>query len=111
MKLLIACCGIDCENCDARIATVNNDNALREATAEKWRVMYNAPDITAESLNCVGCRIDGVKVAHCADCEIRNCVNTKGYPTCADCEELETCRIVGQVLQHVPGAKENLTAG
>jgi len=110
MKQLIACCGIDCENCDARIATVNNDNELREATAEKWRVMYNAPDITADSLNCTGCRIDGVKVAHCADCEIRNCVSTKGFNTCGDCNELETCQLVGQVLQHVPGAKENLTA-
>jgi len=110
MKQLIACCGIDCERCDARIATVNNDNELREATAEKWRVMYNAPDITAESLNCMGCRVDGVKVAHCANCEIRNCVNMKGFNTCADCEELETCPIVGQVLQYVPGAKENLMA-
>lgn len=30
MKQLIACCGLDCENCDARIATVTNDDALRE---------------------------------------------------------------------------------
>lgn len=27
---LIGCCGLDCERCDARIATVTNDNALRE---------------------------------------------------------------------------------
>ena len=26
MKQLIACCGLDCENCDARIATINNDD-------------------------------------------------------------------------------------
>ena len=30
MKQLIACCGLDCENCDARIATVRDDNELRE---------------------------------------------------------------------------------
>lgn len=30
MKDLIACCGLDCENCDARKATVNNDDALRK---------------------------------------------------------------------------------
>lgn len=30
MKQLIACCGLDCESCDARIATVKNDNELRE---------------------------------------------------------------------------------
>ena len=33
MKQLIACCGLDCESCDARIATVKNDNELREKTA------------------------------------------------------------------------------
>ena len=108
MKQLIACCGIDCEFCDARIATVNNDNELRKATAEKWSAMYNSPDITAESINCVGCRIDGEKIAHCYECEICICVKSKGFDTCGDCEELETCQIVGMVLQNVPGTKENL---
>lgn len=36
MKDLIACCGLDCENCDARKATVNNDDALRKKTAKQW---------------------------------------------------------------------------
>ena len=36
MKNLIACCGLDCETCDARVATLNNDNALREKTAKLW---------------------------------------------------------------------------
>ena len=35
MKQLIACCGLDCENCAARIATVNNDDELREKTAKE----------------------------------------------------------------------------
>ena len=48
MKQLIACCGLDCESCDARIATVENDNELKEKTARKWSVMNNAPEITAE---------------------------------------------------------------
>ncbi|SKB83749.1 Protein of unknown function [Lachnospiraceae bacterium] len=29
MKQVIAYCGLDCEKCEARIATVNNDNDLR----------------------------------------------------------------------------------
>lgn len=33
---LIGCCGLDCEKCDARIATITNDNALREKTAIFW---------------------------------------------------------------------------
>ena len=33
MNDLIGCCGLDCETCDARIATLTNDNVLREKTA------------------------------------------------------------------------------
>lgn len=109
MKQLIACCGLDCETCDARIATVRNDNELREQTARKWSVMNNAPQITAETINCMGCRADGVKFAFCSDfCEIRKCVLAKGFDTCGDCKELDGCPVVGAVHQHAPGAKENL---
>jgi hypothetical protein len=108
MKQLIACCGIDCETCDARIATVNNDNALREKTAKKWAVMYNVPNIPPDTINCTGCRIGGAKVAHCGECEIRICVKAKGLNTCGDCEEMDTCPTVGFILQHVPGTRENL---
>jgi len=109
MKQLIACCGLDCENCDARIATVTNDDALREKTAKEWSVMNNAPQITAETIHCMGCRTDGAKFAFCSEyCEIRKCVHAKGFNTCGDCKELDNCPIVGAVFQHAPGAKENL---
>ena len=109
MKQLIACCGLDCESCDARIATVENDNELREKTARKWSVMNNAPEITAATINCTGCRADGAKFTYCSDyCEIRQCVYEKGFNTCGDCNELDNCRIVRPIFQNVPGAKENL---
>lgn len=109
MKQLIACCGLDCENCDARIATVTNDNDLREKTAKKWSEMNNAPEITAETINCMGCRTDGVKFAYCSNyCEIRKCVKEKGFNTCGDCKELDNCQTVAPILQHVPNAKDNL---
>jgi len=108
MKQLIACCGLDCEFCDARIATVNNDNELREKTAKLWRENYNAPHITPETINCTGCRVEGVKFDYCNVCEIRTCVSKKGFNTCGDCTELDTCAVVGAVLQHVPDAKQNL---
>lgn len=34
MKKRIAYCGLDCEKCDARIATLNNDNSLRGKVAK-----------------------------------------------------------------------------
>ena len=43
MKQLIACCGLDCESCDARIATVRDDNELREKTAQLWSKLNNIP--------------------------------------------------------------------
>jgi hypothetical protein len=36
MEKLIACCGLNCAACDARIATLTNDDALRVKTAERW---------------------------------------------------------------------------
>ena len=81
-KELIACCGLDCESCDARIATVRNDNELRENTAKKWSEMNNIAEITAETINCKATRSDGVKYAYCSDyCEVRKCVNTKRFNT------------------------------
>jgi len=109
MKQLIACCGLDCESCDARIATVTDDNGLREKTAREWSVLNNIPEITAEAINCMGCRLDGVKTVFCSDmCEIRKCVHGKGFDTCGECKEMDNCRIVGAIFQHNPAVKENL---
>ena len=108
MEKLIACCGLNCATCDARIATINNDYELRKATAEKWKVGFNAPDLTAEMINCTGCREEGAKFSHCSVCEIRNCVKAKGFNTCGDCPELESCNIVSGVHKFAPEALTNL---
>ena len=36
MKDKIAYCGLDCEKCDAYLATINDDQTLREKTAKLW---------------------------------------------------------------------------
>lgn len=107
-KQLIACCGLDCESCDARIATVRNDDQLREETARKWSEMNNAPQITAATIHCMGCRTDGAKFGYCNFCEIRKCALEKGFDTCGDCKEMDNCQVVAPIFQHVPDAKENL---
>jgi len=108
MNKLIACCGLNCETCDARIATVKNDNELRRQTAEKWQKMFDAPAISIESINCTGCRSEGVKFSHCSECQIRICVNGKGFETCADCSDMATCQLVAMIHQYAPDAVENL---
>jgi hypothetical protein len=108
MEKLIACCGLNCATCDARIATVNNDDELRAKTAKAWSVHYNVPNLPIEAINCTGCRIEGVKLGHCSECGVRNCVNSKGYETCNECDQLENCTIVGPILKFVPEALQNL---
>ena len=49
MKRLIAICGLDCEKCDAYIATKNNDQALREKTAKLWSELNQAPSFRSIS--------------------------------------------------------------
>jgi len=108
MNELIACCGLNCVSCDARTATINNNDELRNSTAVKWREMYNAPHINAEMINCTGCRSEGIKFDYCSKCEIRNCVDIKGFDTCGDCNEMSNCEKVASVHKFVPEAIENL---
>lgn len=43
MKNMIAYCGLDCEKCDAYLATIHNDQALRAKTAKLWAELNHAP--------------------------------------------------------------------
>lgn len=108
MNKLIAYCGLDCERCEARTATLNNDNALREKVARLWTEM-NGVEITAETINCEGCRADGVKTPFCNSlCPIRQCALGKKHETCGSCSELETCQTVAMVTSTNAEALERL---
>lgn len=108
MKDMIGCCGLDCEKCDAYIATISDDNALREKTAKLWPELNNAP-ILPEHINCEGCRKNGVKTVFCESlCNIRQCALKKGVSTCGDCSELETCSIIGEIISNNPDVLKNL---
>ena len=70
MHTLIACCGLDCSQCDARIATLTGDEVLRNETARRWSAMNQAPEITPETICCTGCRTEGAKF--CLLCPVRH---------------------------------------
>jgi hypothetical protein len=108
MEKLISCCGLNCSTCEARIATIKNDDELRKEVAEKWKIAYGVPDMTPEMINCTGCREEGVKIGHWSMCQIRSCATTKGFSTCGECKDLETCEIISGVLKAVPEALSNL---
>ena len=108
MNTLISCCGLNCAVCEARIATLANDDELRRKTAEQWKVQFNAPEIDPGTINCTGCREPGVKIGHWAECGIRKCASAKGFQTCGECDSLEKCEIIKPVLQFSPDALQNL---
>ena len=110
MNKMIAYCGLDCEKCDAYLATIRDDQALREKTAKAWAELNQAP-ILPEHINCLGCRADGVKTVFCDSlCQIRQCALNKGVETCGGCPEMERCGTVGQIHAGASEARDNLMA-
>lgn len=110
MKDYIAYCGLDCESCEARLATINDDDALRRKVAKEWSEL-NGAEITPEMINCAGCRIAGVKTPYCDSlCPIRQCAMRRGYATCGDCAELDACESVAMILRNNADARSNLCA-
>lgn len=108
MNKYIAYCGLDCEKCEARIATVNGDDGMRERVAKLWSELNNT-EITPEMINCTGCRIEGVKTPYCGCiCPIRKCAVERRVDTCGDCGENETCEKLAMITRNNPEALINL---
>ena len=108
MKALIAYCGLDCEICEARFATINHDEALRRKVAKEWAEL-NGVEITPEMINCTGCRIDGEKTPYCdLLCPIRQCALERGLETCGCCGDMDVCEKLGAIIGNNPDAMRNL---
>ena len=108
MKQLIAYCGLDCEKCEARKATVLNDNEVRKKIAKDWSEL-NHVDITPEMINCLGCRVEGPKTPYCElFCPIRKCVREKGISFCGSCPDLKGCQKIKAITDNSPEALSNL---
>lgn len=108
MKAMIAYCGLDCEKCAAYLATINNDQALREKTAKLWAELKQAP-ILPEHINCEGCRNDGAKTVYCDHfCGIRQCALKKKAATCGECPDLDYCQMMKEFIANNPGVLKNL---
>ena len=108
MNELVAYCGLDCEKCEARLATVNDDDALRAKVAKHWSEL-NKVEITPEMINCVGCRADGVKTVFCDSlCPIRQCAAEKQIGSCGDCEAMKTCEKLAMITGTSEEARRRL---
>ena len=103
-KKHLAMCGLDCAKCEAFIATVNNDDKLREKTAKEWNKRYRSdgrgrPPIKAEDINCRGCLSNGPIYLYCYQCKIRKCGFKKGIKNCQECEKYK-CADLKELQSH-----------
>ena len=108
MNDYIAYCGLDCETCEARLATINDDNELRIKVSKEWSRL-NGVEIMPEMINCSGCRMPGVKTVYCNSlCLIRQCAREKQMETCGGCPEMKLCEKVGAIIGNNPDARDRL---
>lgn len=104
MKDHTAYCGLDCSECPAYRAHLNDDYPLREKTAKEWSEMYKS-DIKPDDVNCVGCtENEGVHFGHCSDCKYRSCARSKGLENCGHCPDYP-CEELKEFFQWVPESK------
>jgi hypothetical protein len=78
--LMIAYCGLDCERCDAYLATLNKDENLKTEVAERW-------GMKPEDIFCMGCKSENALFS----CSAKKCAVERNVITCAHCEDFITC--------------------
>ena len=78
MKDMIAYCGLDCEKCDAYLATIHD---------------------RVDGVKTVYC--DNL-------CSIRQCALKRGVTTCGDCTDLNDCQTISAFIANNPDAYKNL---
>ncbi|MCB5269905.1 MAG: DUF3795 domain-containing protein [Candidatus Cloacimonetes bacterium] len=79
-------CGINCHECEAYIATQNNDLEILKKHQQNLKEQFGK-EIPIAELYCDGCMADGRKIGFCTQCAIRICCINKGYENCASCPD------------------------
>jgi len=106
---MIARCGMDCSQCEAYKATLEDSDAKRRKVAEAWTIEYKT-DISPGQINCRGCTSDGEKFFFTESlCEIRKCAMEKETPHCAKCPDY-ICNKLKAFIKEAPVVGEALAA-
>ena len=112
-KQNLGCCGLNCPDCPIFVATVNDDDVLRQKTAQEWSKLYAAylgKDLKLKDVNCKGFWSDNTIFIGCSNCSIRKCCQEKKFVTCTSCNKYDACDMINgffSVPAHAP-AKSNL---
>ncbi len=101
-------CGVDCDSCEARLATAENDLKKLEELAAKAAEQFGV-EFTAEQAKCVGCYGEPPEplCGYCFECKVRACARERGFKTCAECPDY-ACETLSKFLEMAPKAMENL---
>jgi hypothetical protein len=100
---ITAYCGLICNDCQAYIATRQNDTEKLKSLALEWYQVEDNPTFCL----CDGCNVAGRKNAHCSECGVRACAIAHEVVNCAHCPEYG-CETLTAFFEYVPTAKENL---
>lgn len=84
----IAYCGEDCSSCTAYLATIQNDDNLRQKVIKEWA---HIGDFSKYTIECLGCKSDGPILEPCSKCKIKSCCIQIGIEDCSYCTQLEEC--------------------
>jgi len=104
---IIGCCGMDCEACEARRATLKKDAEALARLAVTDEEEGRGSFILPSRMKCTGCLEPGVKSIRCAECRIRMCAIENHIPNCGFCENFP-CELGGDVWDAIPEYKHNL---
>ena len=104
---MLSYCGLNCEECEAFVATKDNDEILKEKVANKWSKLYGK-ELKQENISCYGCKSDGQKGQYCGKmCKVSKCCIGKDFETCAQCESF-VCEDLQEIFNYSLDAKKNL---
>jgi hypothetical protein len=108
MAGLLSACGIDCQVCDAYIATQSGDQDLAMRTAARWSGYVGGAPVPIEATICDGCRTDSArKGGLCGECVVRACAVEKKVETCGHCPDFG-CATMDAFLKKIPAHREKL---
>jgi hypothetical protein len=93
---LVGVCGLHCGECEVYVAFTTGDFEKQEEIAESISRQFNT-SVGPEQILCGGCR-GPEELSFCAGCRIRPCATKRGYSTCAECDEMDTCKTLGAFL-------------
>jgi len=93
---LVGYCGLYCGECEVYVAFSEGDVDRQDEIAGSLSRQSNT-EVGPEQIMCGGCR-GPEEISFCAACRIRPCATKRGYTTCAECDEMDSCKTLGALL-------------